>query len=223
MNGDVVIGPDGTEITLVGVGTRVIHESASVRVWDVVLPPGGVHPWHLHHNPYVVLSVAGSTGFMEWLDGSPRRDIVEYTGGSVFRPVSPIHRLTNSGTTRYRNRLIELKALGEDHPGGGADVGPGSRSVPDATDREVLGDGRAEVLTTPFVRVWLATVAAGATQVLTLDPVPHLVVALDADLEGAELDASVTEVTDGATTLTAAGEHSQRWFVVALDYLKENR
>jgi hypothetical protein len=44
---------------------------------------------------------------MDWLDGSEPRFLDEYVGGSVCRPVSPVHRLTNIGEAHYRNRLIE--------------------------------------------------------------------------------------------------------------------
>jgi hypothetical protein len=63
-----------------------------------------------------VLSIEGSQGRMDWLDGSEPRFISEHRGGSVYRPVSPVHRLTNIGTSRYRNRLVELKDLGENLP-----------------------------------------------------------------------------------------------------------
>lgn len=108
-----MISPSGEEIVLVDVGQRVLYDDPVVRVWEVSLEPGETHPWHLHHNPYVVLSIDGSPGRMDWLDGSPPRFISEHRGGSVYRPVSPVHRLTNIGSSCYRNRLVELKDLGE--------------------------------------------------------------------------------------------------------------
>lgn len=113
MRGDVVLSPSGEEIVLVDVGQRVLHDDPVIRVWEVALAPGETHPWHLHHNPYVVLSIDGSEGRMDWLDGSEPRFISEHRGGHVYRPVSPVHRLTNIGTAFYRNRLVELKDLGE--------------------------------------------------------------------------------------------------------------
>ncbi|MGW6934172.1 hypothetical protein ACWGE0_29230 [Lentzea sp. NPDC054927] len=116
MRGDVVVSPSGEEIVLVDVGQRVLYDDPVVRVWEVRLEPGETHQWHLHHNPYVVLSIDGSEGRMDWLDGSEPRFISERRGGSVYRPVSPVHRLTNIGTSFYRNRLVELKDLGENVP-----------------------------------------------------------------------------------------------------------
>ncbi len=128
MRGDVVISPDGEEIVLVDVGQRVLHDDPVVRVWEVALEPGETHAWHLHHNPYVVLSIEGSQGRMDWLDGSEPRFISEHRGGFVLRPVSPVHRLTNIGTSPYRNRLVELKDLGE-NAGEPLDVAQGDVSV----------------------------------------------------------------------------------------------
>ncbi|MCR3749086.1 hypothetical protein [Lentzea californiensis] len=133
MRGDVVISPSGEEIVLVDVGRRVLHDDPLVRVWEVTLEPGETHPWHLHHNPYVVLSIDGSEGRMDWLDGSEPRFISEHRGGFVYRPVSPVHRLTNIGTTFYRNRLVELKDLGENLPEP-LDVRPGDVDVRTVTD-----------------------------------------------------------------------------------------
>ncbi|WP_447007968.1 hypothetical protein ACRAKI_16470 [Saccharothrix isguenensis] len=155
MRGDVVVSPSGEEVVLVDVGQVVLHDGPLVRVWDVALEPGETHPWHLHHNPYVVLSTAGSEGRMDWLDGSEPRFLSEYRGGAVYRPVSPVHRLTNIGKSSYRNRLVELKELGE-HRAESLDIGPGARSVRGAPV-EPLPDGRVPVLLHDHVGVWTVT------------------------------------------------------------------
>lgn len=220
MRGDVVTAPDGTEVVLVDVGIRKLVDTAVVRVWDVALPPGGRHPWHLHHNPYVVLSVAGSTGRMDWLDGAPSRNITEYTGGAVFRPVSPIHCLTNTGGTRYRNRLVELKEIGERRAEGVLDVGAGDLSVQGVVpaDMPAPGDGRVPVLANSYARVWTAEVPAGGAVDLDLDPVAHVLAELDAALEGEELTQSIAYHEGGPTRLTNDRDHDRTYFVVALDY-----
>jgi len=134
MRGDIVISPSGEEIVLVDVGQVVLYDDPLVRVWEVVLEPGETHSWHLHHNPYVVLSVDGSQGRMDWLDGSEPRFISEHRGGHVYRPVSPVHRLTNIGRSSYRNRLVELKDLGE-NLAAPLDITPDDISVHTAADR----------------------------------------------------------------------------------------
>ncbi len=221
MQGDVVIAADGSRVTLGPIGTSVALDTEEVRVWDVVLPPGGVHPWHLHHNPYVVLSIAGSTGYMDWLDGSPQRQIIEYPGGSVFRPVSSVHRLTNTGG-HYRNRLVELKALGESNPDGVVDVGPGARSIEGESAGDPLPDGRVPVLGTDYVRVWTLTLAPGASATLDLTNVPHVIAEIDARLEGEDIPRSVRQTAPGdRVDISNDGDHERRWFVVSLDYLEQ--
>ncbi|WP_433011587.1 hypothetical protein [Kribbella sp. CA-294648] len=115
--GTTVQAPDGTEVVLGEIGTRVLLENSRVRVWEVSLAPGEAQGWHLHHNPYVVLCLATSPCHMDWLDGSPARQLSETIGGSVYRPVSPVHMLTNDGDSPYLNRLIELLDLGEEASG----------------------------------------------------------------------------------------------------------
>ncbi|GAB2833433.1 hypothetical protein GCM10027200_36430 [Lentzea nigeriaca] len=65
---------------------------------------------------------------MDWLDGSEPRFISEHRGGWVYRPVSPVHRLTNIGRSYCRNRPVELKDLGERLPAL-ADIPPDDVSV----------------------------------------------------------------------------------------------
>lgn len=223
MQGDVVTGPDGIDVVLVDVGTALVLDTPRVRVWDVHLAPGGRHPWHLHRNPYVVLSIDGSTGRMDWLDGSEPRHIREYSGGAVFRPVSPVHRLTETGGKRYRNRLVELKDLGENRDEV-VDVGPGARSeegvLPEGLER--LPDGREPVLSTGFATVWTATVPPNDKVTFYLADLPHVTALIDADLEGEALEESVAEYPGGPLTLTNPTGEQQTWFVVSLDHL-ENR
>jgi hypothetical protein len=221
MQGDVVVTPDGTKVVLVGVGTSVVLETPRVRVWDVHLPPNGRHPWHLHHNPYVVLSIDGSAGRMDWLDGSEPRHIREYTGGAVFRPVSPVHRLTETGGKRYRNRLVELKELGENRDEL-VDVGPGGGSQQGIRPPglEPLADGRDPVLGNEYVTVWTVTVAPGEEAKLDLAGRPHVTALIDADLEGEELQRSVAEHAGGPLTVQNIGDDPRTWFVVSLDHLE---
>ena len=116
-SGTKVSAPDGTEVVLGEIGTRVLLKNSRVRVWEVSLQPGEAQGWHLHHNPYVVLCLSTSPCHMDWLDGSPARQLSETVGGSVYRPVSPVHMLTNDGSALYLNRLIEILDLGEEASG----------------------------------------------------------------------------------------------------------
>jgi len=211
VKGQIVHSPAGERIVLDDVGQTVLLENAAVRVWDVSLLPGETHPWHLHHNPYVVLSLAGSKGRMDWLDGSEPRFLNEYRGGSVYRPLSPVHRLTNIGDRFYRNRLVELKDLGENLPSP-ADIGPGDRSIEGARPGPPESDGRLPVLRHRDVGVWTVAVGADESRKLDLPDVPHVVAALSPGSAG-----GVSFHPGGPLTLSGPGE----WFVVELTYRAE--
>jgi hypothetical protein len=175
--GTTVQAPDGTEVVLGEIGTRVLLENSRVRVWEVDLAAGEAQAWHLHHNPYVVLCLATSPCHMDWLDGSPARQLSETVGGSVYRPVSPVHMLTNDGDTQYLNRLIEILDLGEEASGepytAAADIQPesafeGAGEVPTKT-----------VVDEPDVRVQHVTPDAGESYTWHTGAYPALVVDLD--------------------------------------------
>lgn len=199
--------PSGEKIVLADIGHVVLHDDPLIRVWDVSLEPGATHSWHQHHNPYVVLSLSTSDGRMDWLDGSEPRFISEYRGGAVYRPVSPVHRLTNIGSTFYRNRIIEFKDLGERLPEP-LDIGRGGRSVEGEPPSEPLHDGRVPVLLHDHVSIWTVTVGAGEEREFDLGAGPQVI----ADLDPA---GGVWVHSGGPLTLTGTGT----WFVADLGYL----
>ena len=205
--------PAGDDIVLADIGLVQLLDNPVVRVWDVSLRPGETHPWHLHHNPYVVLSLQGSPGRMDWLDGSEPRFLHEYRGGAVYRPVSPVHRLTNIGDRFYRNRLVELKDLGELRPRP-VDVGPGARSVEGEHPGPRLPDGRLPVLRHPHVSVWHVALAAGERRVLDLTGVPHVLAELDAP-------GGVSFHPGGPLTLGGPAAAAREWSVLELTYLED--
>ncbi|MGY6655460.1 hypothetical protein ACXIZN_25185 [Amycolatopsis sp. TRM77291] len=218
MKGDVVCSSDGTQVVLVDVGVTELLDNPVVRIWDVTLDGHGQHPWHLHHNPYVVLSLRGSDGRMDWLDGSPPRFISEYRGGAVYRPTSPVHRLTNLRDHAYQNRLVELKNLGEllSEP---LDIGQGARSVEGETAGPDLPDGRRSVIDHPHVKVWTVDVASHDTMTLSLSALPHVLALVDAPDLAEDPQGGTTFHEGGALTVTNASTHTQTWFVVELSYL----
>jgi hypothetical protein len=213
-----VHSPRGEEIVLVDIGLDKLLENDVVRVWDVTLDRGGVHPWHLHHNPYVVLSLVGSDGRMDWLDGSAPRFIHEYTGGAVYRPVSPVHRLTNLGNHRYRNRLVELKDLGELLPEP-FPIGEGVRSVEGEAVGPVTQDGRTPVIVHPHVRVWTTVLEPGESRELDLTAVGHVLAEVEAAEIAADPTGGVRYHEGGPCMLANDGTDRRTWFVVELTYL----
>lgn len=222
-NGDVVLSPSGEKVVLVDVGQTVLLDTPAVRVWDVALAPGEVQPWHLHYNPYVVLSLEASPGRMDWLDGSEPRYLNEYRGGAVFRPTSPVHRLTNIGTTHYRNRLVEFKDLGEnrglDIPA--LDVGPGDRSISGERPGPRETDGREPVMVNGYTRVWDIEVPAGSTTSLPLPDLPHVIASLAAPALSDDPAGGVAFHPGGPYALHNESGTAAQYFVVELSYLAE--
>jgi beta-alanine degradation protein BauB len=113
---DVVQAPDGSEVVLGEIGTEIVLENEHVRVWEVRLEPGESQAWHKHHHPYMIVGIEGADNRMDFLDGSEPRHMQETPGRIVFRDAGTVHMLTNEGSSRYVNRLIELKMLDESTP-----------------------------------------------------------------------------------------------------------
>jgi quercetin dioxygenase-like cupin family protein len=107
--GEITLGPDGEEIVLGEIGDRVVFENEQLRVWEVLLDPGGEQSWHRHHHPYLIVPLEPAENRITTLADGSTRDVSEATGAVVFRPSGDVHKLNNIGTTRYRSRLIELK------------------------------------------------------------------------------------------------------------------
>jgi quercetin dioxygenase-like cupin family protein len=112
---ETVTAPDGTEVVLGDVGTSIVFENEQVRVWEVKLEPGESQAWHLHRHPYLIVAIEPADNRMDFLDGGEPREMHETPGRVVYREAGRPHMLTNAGSTRYVNRLIELKgaATGE--------------------------------------------------------------------------------------------------------------
>ncbi|HEY1566040.1 MAG TPA: hypothetical protein VGF68_03450 [Solirubrobacteraceae bacterium] len=110
--GDITTDSDGAEVVLGDVGTSIVFENDQVRIWEVALDPGQSQPWHLHAHPYVIVAIEPGSNRMDFLDGGEPREMEETPGRVVYRDPGRVHMLTNQGTTRYVNRLIELKTAG---------------------------------------------------------------------------------------------------------------
>jgi hypothetical protein len=214
--GTTVSAPDGTEVVLGEIGTRVLLQNSRVRVWEVELQAGEAQGWHLHHNPYVVLCLSTSPCHMDWLDGSPARQLSETVGGSVYRPVSPVHMLTNDGDALYLNRLIEVLDLGEEASG---DPYFAVAGVPAEAGFEQAGEIPAKVVVDEDdVRVQHVTPEAGESYTWHTGAYPALVV--DLDLE--HRDVAYLEPGE-SYTLPAKPEPTSGFNLVELRYYSRPR
>jgi quercetin dioxygenase-like cupin family protein len=99
------------DVALGQIGTSIVFENEYLRIWEVRLEPGESQTWHKHHHPYLIVGIEGADNRMDFLDGAEPRRMQETPGRVVFRDAGKVHMLTNVGTTRYVNRLVELKML----------------------------------------------------------------------------------------------------------------
>jgi hypothetical protein len=96
------------------VGTSLMFENERVRVWDLALAPGEQLEKHIHRTDYFFIVEAG--GLIRFADPDNPADYrdVQFADDQVtFVAVGADgkvdNRLTNIGTTRHRNYVIELK------------------------------------------------------------------------------------------------------------------
>jgi hypothetical protein len=98
-------------ITLGQVGHRIVMENEHVRVWEVRLEPGESIGFHIHHHPYLVVTLSGGESEVETIFGE-RTSVVETLGSTGFiDEMRPVHRLTNRSDVLYLSRLVELKHI----------------------------------------------------------------------------------------------------------------
>ncbi len=96
------------------VGTRLLFENERVRVWDLALAPGESLEKHIHRQDYFFVVESG--GLIRFADPDNPADYedVQFTDDDVvWVAVGPEgkvdNRLTNIGTKRHRNYVVELK------------------------------------------------------------------------------------------------------------------
>jgi len=106
------------EQTLHPVGSTILFEDDTVRVWDATVEPGETLPIHDHGLDYVTVALTEGDVEVYEADGTVRTghrvpgDVQVTKVGSGQR-----HELKNVGSATYRNRIIELKT----YPGAGGE------------------------------------------------------------------------------------------------------
>ena len=95
-------------VQLGDVGTHFRFENEHVKVWDLILEPGQTSPWHRHTMNYLFIVTQPGTLRAEFEDGTVSEG--EYKLGQVVMgQKDSVHRVTNLGTARYANAIVELK------------------------------------------------------------------------------------------------------------------
>jgi hypothetical protein len=95
------------------VGTRLLFENDRVRVWDLAVAPGESLEKHAHRLDYLIIVESGGLIRFDEPDQPAGHRDVQFEDDEVrFREVGEAkvdNRLTNIGTKRHRNYVIELK------------------------------------------------------------------------------------------------------------------
>jgi len=91
------------------IGTELVFEDDSVRIWRIDLAPGEKAGWHTHRLDYTSIVVEGDVVERPNADGSVDR--IEVTPGQIMRwnQGTLRHALRNIGAKRFRNVIIEVK------------------------------------------------------------------------------------------------------------------
>ena len=90
------------------IATTVLFENDKVRIWNLIVKPGEVSPWHLHENDYVTVCVEGGGLDVEFDDGTKSKGSAE-VGVWTYHGEHTVHRVMNNTDKTYKNVLLELK------------------------------------------------------------------------------------------------------------------
>lgn len=98
------------------VGDRIVFEDDRVRVWELSLEPGAESHVHEHPHDYLMICIEGDRIAAEATPGQTNPyggpgdyvDIPTQPGHVVFVEGGVTENAINSGTTRYRNLIVEL-------------------------------------------------------------------------------------------------------------------
>ena len=101
---------DSSEISS-SVGTRLLLENDSVRVWDLQLAPGESTGQHRHEHDYFYVVIGDGVLQRVDPDGTEHPPKAMADGEVHFRRVNgdSVHAAVNAGESTWRNIVVELK------------------------------------------------------------------------------------------------------------------
>lgn len=91
------------------VGTKLLYENDSVKVWEFALDPGEAIPMHTHTMDYLFHVYQGSTLEVSFPNNQPKASVTLKEGDVRFIPKGGRHTARNIGEKRYVEVLVELK------------------------------------------------------------------------------------------------------------------
>ena len=112
----------GTAQTPVPVAKEPHHhlkvENSWIRVYDVVVPPGGQTLMHVHGQDYFFVNFGEAT-LKNQAAGQPEQDLNLKDGEVRYSPAVVTHKIRNVGQTPFHNLTVELL-----QPAAGQDTSP---------------------------------------------------------------------------------------------------
>lgn len=104
-----------------GIGTKVVYEDATIRVWKLTLGPGEESALHRHELDHLLIQVSGDriAVIPEADTQGPYTEALEadVVPGAVVRvPRGGVERARNVGTKPYLEVIVELKDPRPDLP-----------------------------------------------------------------------------------------------------------
>ena len=90
------------------VANKFLFENERVKVWHLELDPGESSDWHVHEWDYITVVIDPGKLRVQFEDGT-EEDRELPVGQAMFRSGHEAHKVTNIGSARYRNALIEVK------------------------------------------------------------------------------------------------------------------
>lgn len=93
------------------VGTRLLFENESVRVWDLQLAPGESTGQHRHEEDYFYVVIGDGVLQRVDPDGTKHAPKPMADGEVHYRTVDgeAVHAAVNAGDSTWRNIVVELK------------------------------------------------------------------------------------------------------------------
>ena len=90
------------------VATQLLFENDHVKVWEMLLEPGGSSDLHRHEYEYFLVVLEGESIDADFAGGKSIRIPVE-KGKVIYVPPGNTETAVNRSTVRYREILVELK------------------------------------------------------------------------------------------------------------------
>ncbi|MGE4607052.1 MAG: cupin domain-containing protein [Myxococcota bacterium] len=102
----------GRNPSLGDVATKLLFENDHVKVWEMVLEPGGASDLHRHEYEYFFVVIEGESIDADFFDGNTDGKSIRIPverGRVIYVPPGNTETAVNRSNVTYREVLVELK------------------------------------------------------------------------------------------------------------------